>query len=41
MMFGIKDTVCFNAEGLDIWGNNVIEIVDKSLKEIEKYNQKE
>ena len=41
MMFGIKEVVCFKAEGLDILGNDVGKIIDNSLKEIENYNEKE
>lgn len=35
--YGIKNTVCFKAEGLDIIGNNVEEILNKTKKEMDRY----
>lgn len=35
--YGIKNTVCFKAEGLDIVGNNVEEILNETEKEIDKF----
>jgi FMN-dependent NADH-azoreductase len=37
IMYGIKNVGCFAAEGLDIWGNDVNAILDKTKKEIDEY----
>ena len=36
-LFGIKETKCFYAEDLDIWGNDDKTILEKSIKEISDY----
>ena len=35
--YGIKDINYIKAEGLDIWGANIQEILEKAKKDIEKY----
>jgi FMN-dependent NADH-azoreductase len=37
IMYGIKNVRYFAAEGLDIWGNDVNAILDKTKKEIDEY----
>lgn len=41
IMFGIKDVIRFSAEGLDVWGNNVEEILENTIEKIEEHTQKE
>ena len=41
MMFGINEVERFSAEGLDVWGNNVEAILEKTIEEIEAYIEKE
>lgn len=36
-MFGIKECTWFKAEGLDIWGNDVAQILEKAKAEIDSY----
>lgn len=36
-MFGIPDVKCFNASGLDVWGNDVDSILKETEEEIKKY----
>ena len=35
--YGINDTVYIKAEGLDIFGANIQEILEKAKKDIDKY----
>jgi FMN-dependent NADH-azoreductase len=37
VMFGISNVEIFKAEGLDIWGNNVEEILDSAIIKIEDH----
>ena len=37
IMYGIEDVGCFVAEGLDVWGNDVGAILEKTKKEIDEY----
>ena len=37
VMYGIDDVKLFNAEGLDIWGNNVESVLSEATKKIEEY----
>ena len=41
MLFGIKEVVRFSAEGLDVWGNNIEEILENTIEKIEAHTQKE
>ena len=41
MMFGIKEVFRFSAEGLDVWGNNIEEILENTIEKIEAHTQKE
>ncbi len=41
MIFGIGEVIRFSAEGLDIWGNDVEEILEKAIEEIEGYIEKQ
>ena len=40
-LFGINEVIRFSAEGLDIWGNDVEKILEKTIEEIEEYIEKE
>ena len=40
VLFGIKNTECFTADRLDIYGSNVVEILEDSLEEINTYTNK-
>lgn len=39
-LFGIHETKLFYAEGLDVWGNDVNTILDKTIEEIIEYYKK-
>ncbi len=41
MLFGIKEVIRFSAEGLDVWGNNIEEILEETIEKIEVHTQKE
>ena len=41
MLFGIKEVVRFSAEGLDVGGNNIEEILENTIEKIEAHTQKE
>lgn len=41
MLFGIKEVIRFSAEGLDVWGNNIEEILENTIEKIEVHTQKE
>ena len=41
MMFGIKEVVRFSAEGLDVWGNNIEQILETTIEKIEEHTKKE
>ena len=41
MMFGIEEVIRFSAEGLDVWGNDVVKILNDATKKIEDYTKNE
>lgn len=40
VLFGIKNTECFTADRLDIYGSNISEILENSIEEINTYTNK-
>ena len=41
MLFGIKEVIRFSAEGLDVWGNDIEQILETTIEKIEEHTKKE